>query len=94
MNIEKLIDELNAILDRLDAFADDEDVEELNATLEDVLFMLSESDDDSDFEEELQDALDELSDIADGYRKIPSTAEYGDSISAVAARIALVMNNR
>ncbi len=94
MNIEKLIDELNSILDELDELSDNEEIEELNANLEDVLFMLSESDDESDFEEELEDALAELSDIASGYKVIPESAKYGDSISAIAARITMVMNNR
>ena len=62
MNIEKLIDELNALLDELADYEDNEEVEELNATLEDVLFMLSESDDEDDFEDELEDAVDELND--------------------------------
>ena len=94
MNIEKLIDELNKLLDELADYEDNEEVEELNATLEDVLFMLSESDDDSDFEDELEDAIEELADIADGYREIPETAKYGDSIAAIANRLKIVMNNQ
>lgn len=94
MNIEKFIDELNSLLDELDEFSDNEDIEELNANLEDVLFMLSESDDETDFEEELEDALEELTDIASGYKAIPETEKYGDSISAIAARITMIMNNR
>lgn len=94
MNIEKLIDELSAMLDELDDFSANEEVEELNATLEDVLFMLSEPGDEDDFEEELKDALDELHELAADYRAIPETAKYGDSIAAIANRIALVMNNR
>ena len=94
MNIEKLIDELYGILDELDEFADDEDVEELNATLEDVLFMLSEAGDEDDVEEEFEDAIEELRDIAGSYKAIPETAKYGESIAAVANRMALVMNNR
>ena len=93
MNIEKFIDELNALLDELADFEDNEEVEELNATLEDVLFMLSESDDESDFADELEDAIEELTDIADGYRDIPETAGYGDSIAAIANRINLVLKN-
>ena len=93
MNIEKLIDELNALLDKLADFEDNEEVEELNATLEDVLFMLSESDDESDFEDELEDAIEELTDLADGYREIPETAKYGDSIAAIASRINIVLKN-
>ncbi|MBQ4089294.1 MAG: hypothetical protein IJC56_05355 [Clostridia bacterium] len=93
MNIEKLIDELNALLDELADYEDNEDVEELNATLEDVLFMLSESDDEDDFEDELEDAVDELFDIANGYKEIADTAKYGDSIAAIANRIIMVMKN-
>ena len=94
MNIEKFIDELNSLLDDLDELSGNEDIEELNANLEDVLFMLSESDDETDFEEELQDALEELVDIANGYKAIPDTEKYGDSISAIVARITMVINNR
>ena len=93
MNIEKYIDELNAMLDKLADFEDNEEVEELNATLEDVLFMLSVSGDEDDFEDELEDAIEELTDIADGYREFPETAEYGDSIAAIANRISIVLKN-
>ena len=94
MNIEKFIDELNALLDELDEFSDNEDIEDLNANLEDILFMLSEPGEEDDFEEELEEAIDDLYDLADEYRDIPETAKYGDSISAIAARITMVMNNR
>ena len=93
MNIEKMIDELNAILDELDEMADDEEIEELNATLEDVLFMLSEAGDEDEVEDELSDAIDELFDIADGYKAIKGAKKYGDSIAAVANRMRILMNN-
>lgn len=93
MNIEKLIDELNTLLDELAEYEDNDEVEELNATLEDVLFMLSESGDEDDFEDELTDAIDELKDIADGYREIPETAKYGDSIAAIANRMMIILKN-
>lgn len=93
MNIEKLIDELNGILDQMEAFGDDEDVEELNATLEDVLFMLSESGEEDDFEDELEAAIEELMDIADGCRDIPEVEKFGDSIAAVANRMKIVLKN-
>lgn len=93
MNIEKFIDELNMMLDELADFEDNEEVEELNATLEDVLFMLSEAGDEDDFEDELEDAVDELFDIANGYKEIAETAEYGDNVAAIASRIVMVMKN-
>ena len=94
MNIEKLIDELNTLLDELDDYSDDEEIEELNATLEDVLFMLSEDGDDDETEDELSDAIDELMDIADGYRAIAGMEKYADSIAAVANRLTILMNNK
>ena len=93
MNIEKLMDELNALLDELADYEENEEVEELNATLEDVLFMLSEAGDDDDVEEEFEDAIDELMDIADGYKEIAETESYGDKIAAVANRMKIVLKN-
>ena len=93
MNIEKLMDELNALLDELADYEDNEEVEELNATLEDVLFMLSESGDEDETEGEFEDAIDELMDIAEGYKEIEETAAYGDKIRAIANRMTIVLKN-
>ena len=59
------------ILEELDALAeaaDSEDLEDMNAELEDALMLLSEiGAEDADRDEQLADALDELAALADGY---------------------------
>lgn len=83
MTYEAFIDQLESLLDELDEVEMTEELEELNANFEDVLFMLSESDGDAD---ELDDAADELQDIAAAYRAIPETAVFGDRLAAIVAQ--------
>lgn len=70
---------LRAILDMLDQAAediDDEDFDDLNAELEDALFMLSQIDPKSgDAEEELAGALEELAALKDDYARWPEAGE-------------------
>lgn len=62
-----LLDEM----DELRADADDEDLEELAADFEDALFVVEcIGADDEDWREQLIDALDEFSDIAEGSRRL------------------------
>lgn len=61
------------ILARLDEFAMDEDMEELNAQLEDAIFLLdSASEDDEDAAEELGGALSEILSLAGDYAALDS----------------------
>lgn len=62
-----LLDEM----DELRADADDENLEELAADFEDALFVVEcIGADDEDWREQFTDALDELSDIAEGSRRL------------------------
>ena len=59
------------ILDELDAFEADEELEELNAQLEDVLFLMESVDvEDADAAEELEGALEEIDDLLAAYREL------------------------
>ena len=77
-----VIAKLRKILEKLDAVKNSEEMEELNATLEDVILMLEDTDDD-DRQEILDDAMDELNDIAGEYHDIPGMDEYADMIFEV-----------
>ena len=77
-----VIAKLRNILGRLDTVKNSEEMEELNATLEDVILMLEDADDD-DRQEILDDAMDELHDIAGEYHDIPGMDEYADMIFEV-----------
>jgi len=67
---ECFLNRFQEILDGLDALADSEEMEELNAQLEDVLFLMESIDDaDADADEELEGALEEIEDLLDQYRE-------------------------
>lgn len=57
------------ILDALDEFEKSEELDELNAQLEDTIFLIESFDEDDD-DEELQGAIDELNDLVDEYREL------------------------
>lgn len=59
------------ILDEMDQFEADEDLEELNAQFEDALFLLENVDEEGeDAREEIEGALEELGDILAEYRAL------------------------
>lgn len=94
MTYDKFIARLEDILEKLDDAELSDEVEELNANLEDVLFLMSEADaDDEDFADEMIDAADELADLAAEYRKIPDTSALADEIFAVAAQLTIAIKN-
>lgn len=94
MTYDKFIARLEDILDELDDVELNDELEELNANLEDVLFMMSEADpDDDEFADEMGDAADELSDLAAEYRKIPGTAALADELYAIAAQLTIALKN-
>lgn len=83
------------ILSELDALAGDlgdaEELEELNAELEDALMMLGELDQrDGDFDEDLEDALEELRALAEDYlrlaKAIPGVEEPARRLETMAQR--------
>lgn len=94
MTYAKFIVRLEDMLDELDDIELTDELEELNANLEDVLFMMSESDpEEAEFADEMGDAADELLDLAAEYRKIPETAQLADELSAIAAQLTMVLKN-
>lgn len=94
MTYDKFIVRLEDMLDELDDIELTDELEELNANLEDVLFMMSESDpEEAEFADEMGDAADELLDLAAEYRKIPETAQLADELSAIAAQLTMVLKN-
>lgn len=65
--LKGFVERFRNILDSLDEFADNEEKEELNAQLEDAIFLLECSDpQDAD---EVADALDEIISLVDEYRQ-------------------------
>ena len=65
------LERFHGILDELDAFEADEELEELNAQLEDVLFLMESVDvEDADAAEELAGALEEIDDLLAAYREL------------------------
>lgn len=67
------------ILAALDDIADGEDMEELNAELEDALFMLSQIDPKADdAAEEFMDTLDEFDALRADYARIPAAKDTAE----------------
>ena len=65
------LERFQGILDELDAFDADEELEELNAQLEDVLFLMESVDvEDADAAEEIEGALEEIDDLLAAYREL------------------------
>ena len=94
MTYDKFISRLEDILDELDEVGLTEELEELNANLEDVLFLMSKADpDDGEFADEMGDAAAELADLAGEYREIPETAALADELSAIAAQLTMALKN-
>lgn len=82
------ISRFQEILDALDAFEKNEELEELNAQLEDTIFLM-ESFDEEDGEEEIQGAFEEMNDLVAEYRElaeeIPELDQYVTQLQMAAA---------
>lgn len=64
-------DRFQVILEEMDAFEADEAMEELNAQLEDVLFLMENIDEDeADAAEEIQGVIEELEDLLGEYKDL------------------------
>ena len=83
------------ILDGLDALDMDEELEELNAQMEDTLFFMESIDpDDADAGEEFEGAFEELSDIAEEY--VDMAGDYpglGEKAAELKAAIDMAKRN-
>ena len=65
------LERFHSILDELDEIEADEELEELNAQLEDVLFLMESVDvEDADAAEEIAGALEEIDDLLAAYRTL------------------------
>ena len=65
------LERFHGILDELDEIGADEELEELNAQLEDVLFLMESVDpEDADAAEEIAGALEEIDDLLAAYREL------------------------
>ena len=66
--MKAFLQRFQAILDAMDEFEADEELEEINAQLEDTIFLIESIDEtDEDAAEEIADAFDDLDDIAADY---------------------------
>lgn len=81
--MDAFIEKLRELLHDLDAFPQNEDMDELNATLEDVILMLEDADED-DMDAMIQDALDELGDLYRQYSRIPGMFPYSERLKDIA----------
>ena len=80
------IENLKSLLRDLDDAESGEEMEELNATLEDVIFLLEEIDpDDPDAGEEAADATVELNDLTASYARIPGMFPYAERLKGILA---------
>lgn len=65
------LERFHVILDELDEIEADEELDELNAQLEDVLFLMESVDvEDADAAEEIAGALEEIDDLLAAYREL------------------------
>lgn len=80
------------ILDELDDFADDDDMDELNAQLEDSIYLLecAQTDDDED----VADALDEIASLTEEYGAyIEDYPEMAQSVRALEMAVDMARKN-
>lgn len=84
LSLDELLDALTELLDDLDGAKGGEELEDLNATLEDVIFLLEEADPD-DCADDLEDALAELKDLQAGYAAIPGLFPYAERLKDLLA---------
>ena len=83
------------ILDAMDEFEMDENLEELNAEFEDALFLMESIDEeDEDASEEIEGALDELHELAQQYRAAAEAqAELGQKATELEMAVLMARNN-
>ena len=79
--IRGFVERFHSILDELDEFASDDEMDELNAQLEDSIYVLECAQADSD--DDVGDALDEIVSLAEEYRQ--RIQDYPDMEQSVRA---------
>jgi len=84
-----------AILDGMDEFEMDDDLEEINAQFEDALFMMETIDeDDEDAAEEIADAMEDMDDLLAQYRELSEERpELGQKVLEMEMAVQMAKNN-
>lgn len=84
-----------AILEELDQFEMDEELEELNAEFEDSLFMMETIDEDEDdAAEEIADAMEDMDDLLAQYRELSTERpELGQKVLELEMAVQMAKNN-
>lgn len=81
------------ILDALDEMSDSEEMDELNAQFEDVLFLMESVDpEEADAREELEGALEEMEDLLEEYREL-ELGEIDQKITELEMALGMARNN-
>lgn len=81
------------ILDALDEMSESEEMDELNAQFEDILFLMESTDpDDEDAAEELVGALEEMEDLLEEYRDL-EIPEIAQKITELEMAVRMAQNN-
>ena len=83
------------ILDAMDEFEQDENMEELNAQFEDILFMMDCIDEeDEDAADEISDALENLNDLLADYRDLcAERSELAPKVTELEMILKMAQNN-
>ena len=69
--MNRFLERFQAILDELDEISGSEEMDEINAQFEDVLFLMESIDEeDEDAAEEMDGALEEIEDLLEQYREL------------------------
>lgn len=89
------ISRFQAILEELDQFEMDEEMEEMNAEFEDALFMMETIDEDGeDAAEEIADAMEDMDDLLARYRALcGERPELGQKVLELEMAVQMAKNN-
>ncbi|MBP3410233.1 MAG: hypothetical protein J6J78_03355 [Clostridia bacterium] len=89
------ISRFQAILEELDQFEMDEELEEMNAEFEDALFMMETIDEDGeDAAEEIADAMEDMDDLLARYRALCGEhPELGQKVLELEMAVQMAKNN-
>ena len=91
--MEGFLKRFQSILDDFDEISDTEEMDELNAQFEDVLFLLESTDeDDEDAAEEIEGALEEMEDLLEQYRGL-DMPELNQKITELEMAVQMAQNN-
>jgi len=81
------------ILDALDEMSDSDEMDELNAQFEDILFLMESVDpEEEDAQEELEGALEEMEDLLEEYREL-EMSEIDQKITELEMALRMARNN-